>query len=160
MEMEHAKEWMLDEIFDMILKRMKWMDDEGIKQWNVTNYTDVYPKTYYLKRIHQKQLYVCKNNQEIISAAVLLEHDDRWDDDANAYYIHHFVSKLNTKGAGEKLLEAMEQKAKQEHKQSIRLDCAVDNVKLNAYYQSKGYEIIGKCNDGSYKGYKREKKIK
>ena len=37
----------LPTFFDIILSRMKWMDEVGIKQWNVTRYDEVYPLSYY-----------------------------------------------------------------------------------------------------------------
>lgn len=39
-----ANETMLDDIVALVIKRIKWMDSVGIKQWNVTNYMEVYPK--------------------------------------------------------------------------------------------------------------------
>lgn len=35
------------QMFDLVLERMKWMDEKGIEQWNVMGYDEVYPLSYY-----------------------------------------------------------------------------------------------------------------
>ena len=35
----------IPQMFWLILQRMKWMDEKGIKQWNVTNFDKVYPES-------------------------------------------------------------------------------------------------------------------
>lgn len=42
----------------------------------------------------------------------------------------------------------------------MRLDCAEDNEFLNSYYDSMGYRLAGRCEDGVYIGNKREKVIR
>ena len=37
----------IPEMFELILRRMEWMDLKGIKQWNVTEYDSVYPMEHY-----------------------------------------------------------------------------------------------------------------
>ena len=41
--------------------------------------------------------------------------------------------------------------------ESMRLDCADDNMRLNAWYESQGYFPCGTCIDGPYNGILREK---
>ena len=41
--MEHftfrrAEEHEVDEVFELIMARVRWMDEVGIRQWNVTDY--------------------------------------------------------------------------------------------------------------------------
>ena len=59
---ELAGEQAVDEVFGLILRRIDWMDEKGIRQWNVTGYAEAYPKTHYqdvyLVRI-LNALYVC-----------------------------------------------------------------------------------------------------
>ena len=35
------------QMFSMILKRMEWMDEKGIQQWNAAKYDTIYPLSYY-----------------------------------------------------------------------------------------------------------------
>lgn len=154
-----ADESAVDSVFYLVLQRMKWMDIVGIKQWNVTCYDEVYPKEYYLRKICKGELYILKEADKIIGAAVLLENDDRWNDTIPAYYVHNLVTDVTAKGAGGVLLKYIEEKAVQSKKRCVRLDCSADNEKLNQYYLQKGYHKVGVCIDGYYRGNKREKKI-
>ena len=43
---ELAGEQAVDEVFGLILRRIDWMDEKGIRQWNVTGYAEAYPKTH------------------------------------------------------------------------------------------------------------------
>ena len=42
-----AKKEEIPVVFEIIGKRVKWMDKVGIKQWNTTNYAEVYPLSYF-----------------------------------------------------------------------------------------------------------------
>ena len=154
-----ADETKLDEIVDLIIERIKWMDRVGIKQWNVTNYMEAYPKQYYQRQINERRLYVIVEDSKVIAAVVLLEEDDRWDDNISAYYLHNFVTDTNVKGVGKKMLEFVENLARENGKSKLRLDCAEDNEFLNNYYENQGYHLVGKCEEGLYKGNKREKNL-
>ncbi len=154
-----ADESVLDDVFQLILRRIQWMDTVGIRQWNVTNYTDAYPQRYYSQKIREGQLYVLTEKGKVIGAVVLLESDARWKDAVPAYYVHNLVTDVTAKGAGGILLGYVEAMAARDGKTCVRLDCAVDNEKLNQYYEKKGYRKVGVCSDGLYRGNKREKVI-
>ena len=49
---------------------------------------------------------------------------------------------------------------RQENKEFLRLDCDVDSEFLNRYYGSQGFELAGNCEDGMYKGNRRQKKLR
>ncbi len=156
-----ADETMLDDIFNLVLERIEWMDKVGIKQWNVTNYTQAFPKSYYQNQIEDKNLFVMTLNGKVVGAVVLLEHDSCWqeNDDHSAYYIHNLVTNTQIKGIGTMILKAVEELALKRNKTRLRLDCAENSAFLNDYYQSVGYSYAGKCSDGPYVGNKREKII-
>jgi len=157
-----ADETMLDDIFELYVKRIKWMDMMGIKQWNVTEYTEVYPIEYYKKQIDDKRLYVMVADVKVIGSIVLLENDNRWEDNDEclAYYLHNFVTDVSVKGIGKEILLLVENLALENNKTRLRLDCASDNVFLNSYYEQAGYCYVGECIEGLYIGNKREKKLK
>ena len=149
----------IDSVFTLYKKRVAWMDEAGIRQWNVTDYLGAYPKSYYEEQLHNDNLFVLREDCQIIGAVVLLQNDDRWSDKAkaSAYYIHNLVTEPAYKGAGKIILEEAAKLALCNNKQYIRLDCAVDNRFLNEYYESLGYHFAGNCEDGPYKGNRREK---
>ena len=156
---ERADERMVEEIFALILRRIAWMDEKGIRQWNATGYAEAYPREYYREQARQGRLYVLRREGRIAGAAVLLEEDPRWEAaaPAEAYYVHNLASALEAPGAGGELLEAIEAMARARGKTRVRLDCAVDNAFLNQYYGARGYRPAGRCTDGPYRGTLREK---
>ena len=157
----HASPQELATVFALYELRVKWMDDHGIRQWNVTDYLDVYPMAYYAEQLRLGNLYVLKEEDRVAGAVVLLQSDDRWLDrvDSSAYYVHNLVTDPAYQGAGKRILEEAEMLAIRHGKQYIRTDCAVDNGFLNRYYESLGYASAGRCEDGAYIGNRREKKL-
>lgn len=148
-------------VFSLVEKRVHWMDETGIRQWNVTNYLEAYPPKYYEEQQAAGRLYVLAN-PKITGAVVLLEADERWIDRAAdpAYYVHNLATDPKVKGAGREILKAIEQLASKQKKRYVRLDCATDNVFLNSYYSEMGYQLAGTCEEGLYKGNRREKEIR
>lgn len=153
-------------MFDIIQSRVKWMDEVGIKQWNVTNYAEVYPLGYFEEHRKNGEVFVLteKKSGEIIAAAVLKKEDDRWESvpdhkTVSALYLHNFAVRLDKKGAGKIFLRLAEEYAKEKGIECFRLDSADDNKKLEAYYTEKGYKEKGSCVDGLYTGILREKRL-
>ena len=108
------------------------MEENGIRQWNVTDYLSVYPREYYERMQQASKLYVWVDGAEILAAAVLLQRDERWDGlgEKPAWYVHNLVSALGVSGAGAAFLQEAEQLAKRHGAEAMRLDCAEDNAKL------------------------------
>lgn len=153
----------LPQVYAIIDSRIHWMDEVGIQQWNVTDYWECYPKSYYEKAVHDRRLYVLKetDNGQVAGVAVLYEKDDRWKNQQGpaAYYVHHLAVKLGKKGAGKAMLTYCEKLAAAHKKEYLRLDCAIDNPKINAYYDQLQYDYAGTCIDGKYTGNLRQKKM-
>lgn len=149
-------------VFELVKKRVQWMDEKGIRQWNVTGYLEAYPVSYYEERQKEGQLYILLSGSTVCGAAVLSEEDDRWQDRAEdtALYVHNLVTDATISSAGRQLLAEAEQLAKKQGKRYVRLDCAIDNAFLNRYYASQGFQLAGLCRDGPYQGNRREKEIK
>lgn len=137
------------------------MDKKGIRQWNVTNYLEAFPKEYYLEKIEKKQLFVMKENGIVAACLALSEQDSCWDDTDNTsvLYLHHLATAQWAKGIGREMLSAAEKQAKKQGKTCLRLDCAVDNEFLNSYYEAAAYVLVGRCTVGNYIGNKREKQL-
>ena len=151
----------LDEILILIQKRIRWMDENNISQWNKTNYLTYYPKNYYENLVSKGQLYVVKNEDinTVIGAVALLEEDELWNDSSQSYYIHNLVTDIGVSGIGATIINYCEQIAIKYGKNKIRLDCQASNHKLNEYYSGLGFEYVEMVQDGNYTGSKREKKL-
>lgn len=148
-------------IFELIQRRMNWMDKVGIKQWNVTEYDKIYPIEYYMKEQSKGTLFVLeeKKTNNIVAAAVLFEEDDRWNDGASSFYLHNFVTDIEDKGVGKIFLAKAEEYATIKGKKYFRLDSAEDNKNLEQYYTSQGFEAVGRCIDRQYIGILRQKEL-
>ena len=148
-------------VFELIMGRVRWMDEKGIRQWNVTNYADCYPLTYYEAARQRGDLFVMAAAGEIIACAVLKQEDDRWPQAMQAaepaFYLHHFATRVGERGVGRVFLQRAEDYAVQQGKTRMRLDSADDNPVLTAYYTALGYVPVGTCVDGLYTGILREK---
>lgn len=156
-----ADELDVEDVFNLIKQRIKWMDKVGIKQWNVTDYCTRFPKEHYLNQIKTNNLYVLRQTKDnnIVGAVVCFDKDERWPDylDVPAYYLHNFVTDPNIKGAGKIILKYMKELALSNNKKSLRLECAIDNSKINNYYEQNGFALVGTCDDGPYTWNRREK---
>lgn len=149
------------QMFDLVLERMKWMDEKEIEQWNVMGYDEVYPLSYYEQKCSEGRAFALEDKDgTILCAAVLLENDSRWNDDAPALYVHNLVSKVGAGDAGADFLCRAGEYAVGEGKAYLRLDSAEDSAALAKYYESLGFVPTGTCTDGPYKGVRREKKLK
>lgn len=153
----------VQKVFQLVLDRIHWMDEKGIRQWNVTKYLERFPFSYYEGKQAEGELFVLeeKVSGDIVCGAVLKEVDDRWPEtvEGSAYYLHNFATDTKVRGAGLVFLHLAEQYAAAMGKAYFRLDCAVDNAFLNRYYDAQGYVVVGNCVHGLYRGLLREKKL-
>lgn len=103
----------LSAVCHLIDERIRWMDAVGIRQWNVTDYWGVYPRSHYEELVRLGQLYVLRQRPhgKIAGAAALYETDPRWQGllEIPAYYVHHFAADEAQKGAGAVLLSLIEE---------------------------------------------------
>lgn len=158
-EAEYAQ---IPEIFALYEARIRWMDAVGLRQWNATDYLSVYPASYFESMQAKKLLYVLLHpGKEVCCAGVLLRDDPRWEDAKRipSWYVHNLVTRCDAPGAGRIFLAEAETLAKAHGVQAMRLDCSEDNTKLNAWYEALGYIPAGSCQDGPYRGIRREKRL-
>ncbi len=149
------------EVFALIMRRVAWMDQVGIQQWNATRYDQRYPLDYYEKRRLMDELFVLEDGEtgKILSVGALFHDDVRWPDPESAFYLHHLASDVDAKGTGSIFLQKAEEYTASRGKQYLRLDSAVGNKTLEQYYSSRGYVEAGRCTDGLYAGILRQKKL-
>ena len=143
-KIELAKEENLEEFHNIIIYRCKWLEEKKINQWHPTSYPVRYNINYF--REHINNLYIIKDDKELLGGFLLKDADERyWSDsnDVNAYYIHHLATKPGVKGLGRLLILFAINKSKQDKKEYLRLDCVAHNKKLNEYYQELGFKYSG-----------------
>ena len=79
-------------ILALLQKRIDWMDEKGLYQWNKTAYLTVYPASYFAERIRENSVFLAVDGDKVIGVIALFDVDPRWDNDKDAYYVHHSVS--------------------------------------------------------------------
>lgn len=148
-------------VFALIMSRVAWMDQVGIRQWNTTRYDECYPPEYYESRRQKDELFVLEERPSgrLVCVGALFHEDARWPDPESAYYLHHFASAVDAKGVGSIFLQEAEKYTKNQEKTYLRLDSAVGNTVLEDYYTSRGYVETGRCIDRLYKGILRQKEL-
>ncbi len=120
----------------------------------------VYPPDDYADMQRRGLLFVLEGeNGALLGAVVLLPEDERWNGrpSGRAWYVHNLVTAIGASGAGKAILREARKLASSRSMESMRLDCADDNMRLNAWYESQGYFPCGTCIDGPYNGILREK---
>ncbi len=139
----------------LIKKRIDWMDNNGIHQWNETKYLEVYDRAYFEKNI--SCFYLAYDAGALVGLEALYETDPRWPDGLRAIYVHHLTSAENGRGIGTALLKFAEREALERGIDLMRLDSDRDNTRLEAYYTALGYEEKDSFTEGLYHGTRREK---
>ncbi|MBR6788125.1 MAG: GNAT family N-acetyltransferase [Clostridia bacterium] len=149
------------QMFDLIVQRIRWMDEKGIRQWNVTGYDTAYPLESKKEACRKGQAFGLVDAEgRILCAAILLEEDEYWPrDGVNALYVHSLASRSDCPGAGAAFLRAAENYAREMGKEYLRLDSQTNNEKLSRYYIEQGFREAGACVDGPYSGTLRQKKL-
>ena len=149
-------------MFGLILDRIRWMDEKGIRHWNVTKYAEAYPIETYEEKCRLGLLHALTDAEtgRLLAAGALLDADEYWpEDDVNAVYLHRFVSRIGAGGAGAAFMTLAEDWARRRGAEYFRLDSADDNPPLARFYEEKGYRPAGTCKDGPYSGILRQKKL-
>ena len=144
-------------LFELILRRIAWMEKRGIRQWDRAVYLAYYPLFYFIERARDGELYgLWGPDGSPRVMAVLLERDSRWPDGGNALYVHNLAADPAVPGAGARLLLQCMELARARGKKYLRLDCGQDNAELNAYYERLGFSYMGPMQEGEYRGNLRQ----
>ena len=145
MNIELATQNDIPGILEILKQRCEWFKQNEIDQWGDWYYTELYDMDYFIKMMKIYKLYVVKQNAEVAGAFLLKTEDENyWNDNKKAYYIHHFVTKLGYPNLGTEILNFIQNLAKQNSIDCLRLDCMKTNKKLNEYYRNHGFENKGK----------------
>ena len=158
MEFRQAMSGDAEAIFQLIVRRVEWMEQKGLRQWNQNGYLEAYPLDYFHQ--HIGDFWVAIQGKRIVAAAALLDQDENWPADQPAFYLHNLVSDPDCSGAGGALLDFVEALARRQGKVALRLDSDINNRQLGQYYEKRGFLPQGQCSDGPYyTGIMREKAL-
>ncbi len=154
----------LPQLLDLIQLRIDWMDRVGIRQWNVTDYMTVYPRSYFRTHLSRGNAFALTKGDQLLCVGVLKKRDLRWSHipglrQTEGLYLHHFAASPAFKGSGSRFLDLAEAYTKDQGYPYLRLDSAIDNPSLTEYYIARGYTPAGECIDGPYIGILRQKAL-
>jgi ribosomal protein S18 acetylase RimI-like enzyme len=153
----------LDEVpivLDLWKSSGKWLQSEGIDQWNPDRFTLEDVLSYFN---NGSIIYLAELDNEIVGTYLITWSDPFiWKelDNTEAGYIHRLAVYRRFKGTGIglMLLKSAEKQIKLKGKNFIRLDCMADNVRLNQYYRDAGYEYIRRVDGIGWSANLYEKK--
>ena len=65
-------------VMDLLRRRIAWMDEKNLYQWNKTGYLNYYPAGHFLQLVRENLLYAAKDRGGLVGVMALLERDPRW----------------------------------------------------------------------------------
>ncbi len=134
----------LDPVFEVYRDVCLWLNDvKGItNQWD----RDV-AQGEIQELIGSGQLYLAllATRGEVAGAFKLNEQDHHWESDGAALYVHAVAvnRKFKGQGIGRAMLDWAVNEARRRGKQSVRLDCMNENLRLKQVYADAGFEFWG-----------------
>lgn len=128
----------------MLIEAANWMSKHGVKQWYPDQFTSEEVKSYF----EYRDIYIIEDRGELVGMFTLQDADpDYWGDlSVPGYsYLHRLTVRLPFRGKhlGSEMIRWAGKHSKQLGQTGLRLDCWSQNVKLNALYQSLGFERKG-----------------
>lgn len=148
MEIIKGQKQDLSDILDIISKCIKYMESQGIYQWN-----EFYPNSDIIENdIKSEDCYVLKDNEKCVAYVAINEEQSpeysqiNWFTDGRKVLVIHRLSvhpKFQGKGIAKKILKFIEDFANKNNYSSIRLDAYSGNEKALKLYENFGYKKVG-----------------
>lgn len=160
LDIRKAKEGEAAAVVELIEKRIRWMDEKQISQWNKEDYLSIYPPSYFEKLVREGAMFVAVCGKQIAGAAAVLTRDSAWEADRPAFYVHHLVTDTAYPGTGKALLAFIEAYGREQGMDAVRLDAKKGAEALGKFYDGLGYEVVGERREGDYVGERREKVLR
>jgi len=149
-------------IIKMLKQIAQWMKDNDIDQWRFL--LDGGDDEEIEQAIINKETYIVLKDKDIVATFTLLSKQSEWDRhiwgndiSSKSLYLHRLaiIPTYMKKGIGKSILTWIEDNTSD--KEYLKLDCVTENIKLNNFYKSNDFELIG-VTDGHSKYQKSIKK--
>ena len=135
----------IDRLYGIIEECSEWLQSKGVQQWN-----PVYPKKLFFKDVERGAVFYFTDDNEIIGTATLFGEKpfyypkEVWNDEAKVWYLCRFAvpRSLKDKKVGKKIIDEIENQAKQRGIEWIRMDVVKANPFLESYYSNLGYKRV------------------
>ena len=134
--------------FLIIQERYRWLRDNGLQQWS-KNYLRRYDVKYFRLKAIEGNLYIAKNDDEIVGCVVVNDNDDAyWSDvdQTTSLFPKNFATKIGFPGVGKLIDDFLVELARKNGKQFLYMDCDGSNVKLRSRHEANGW-CLQECVD-------------
>jgi len=153
--------------FDLLKSASKTLENKNVKQWDYWQNPPVEKINWVKEGFANNEFYFIENERnEVIGMVRILEEDlTYWGTMSDkAKYVHSLIvdEKFSGNQIGNKVLKKIEQDAKKNSYNYLRLDCDSTNLKLCAYYENQGFVKVGqkKLSLGVYNLYEKELRLR
>ncbi|WP_455256867.1 GNAT family N-acetyltransferase [Peptoniphilus asaccharolyticus] len=146
MEYRKAKIDEIKIINEMYRAGSKTLNERGVDQWQGVNLP-----VASLENI--EKIYVLEDEEEIVSTALHMDHDPdydkiyegEWLSDGSYYAIHRVTTQISKSGKGytNKMFDEIEKLAKENGKDSVRVDTHKENMAMQKTLAKSGYTNCG-----------------
>ncbi|WP_411342618.1 GNAT family N-acetyltransferase [Paenibacillus sp. WLX1005] len=131
-------------ITDFLVEAADWMEEKGIGQWRRVLFTPELIRSYFVER----EVYIAEYEGEPAGMFTLQQDDpDYWQhkNDSEYYYLHRLtvLRQFRSQRLGAAMLDWAVQRAADQGKKGLRLDCLAELVPLNRFYQQQHFRYMG-----------------
>jgi GNAT superfamily N-acetyltransferase len=166
---EPATEQDLPQILALFDAAMCWLVVQGLSdQWGTTPFSQQPAEVeHFAAWIRQGSLFVARHNEVILGTIVIVSAPPsysarEWNQTPRAaLYLKAFATdrRYAGQGVGRVLLDWVEQQARNQGIDWLRLDCWAGNESLRRYYRGQGFEERGEFGQGEWRGMLFEKQL-
>lgn len=138
----------LPEVLDFFKAAAKKIAKKNVDHWQYWKNPPPEKVSWVEKGIANNEFFFIEDHAENrIGMVRILEEDQLYwrEQDDKAKYVHSLVvsEKYNGQRMGENILEQIENVARENNYDFLRLDCAANNPKLCSYYEKQGFAKVG-----------------
>jgi len=146
--LKHAHPTQIQTAFDLLKSASKTLQNKGVKQWDYWQNPPIEKINWVKEGFADNEFYFIENDDNTVIGMVRILEEDLtyWGKmNDNAKYVHSLIvdEKFSGNDIGSKVLIKIEQEAKTDNFDFLRLDCDASNDKLCAYYESQGFVNVG-----------------
>ncbi len=142
----------LDAYIDLLEEAADWLWAKGVRQWRPGEHRAA--RAELLAQLHTGCLILAEEDGRLAGGCLLTEVAPAcWPDAASdAFYLSGLVVARWAAGRdmGARILDAAAEAARCRGKSRLRLDCWDGNDFLKGYYRARGFEDMGRAQEGDY----------
>jgi GNAT superfamily N-acetyltransferase len=129
----------IDAVLDVLSEAARWVKSLGIDQW-----PERFPRRLVRDALDRAEVFVANGGGDVVGTLMLQWRDPLfWGDRDDAGFVHRLAIRRSHAGVGRSLLEWAEQRAVEQGRAFLCVDCMTENLSLRRYYESLGFVEVG-----------------